>query len=325
VRRAVEFLRALQDSNGGWWGRWTINDLASTAWVLRGLRAVGADLDVSWLRRGVAFLLDHQNLDGGWGESARSYRDLASIGRGPSTPGLTGLVLSALLEAGQSAEAPALARGFAYLAAKQAADGGWPNEGELHALLPPDLFYELPGTEVHLPCEALAIKARAQAARLGPPCVSLVPSSPPDSAVIEQSRQEGDPIADRAIAEIFARGELGNVNRLFRRELIVADQATGGGIDEQPMQVAAGAPFLGGIAGGQLAVPAEIGAEVVVAHDGELDQPVAGRMHAAEVPAEEGIDGGTSRARSGRRARRRRRADWRAPTRGRATGKAGRR
>src|SRR4029079_2805599 len=41
VARAVEFLQALQDTNGGWWGRWTINYLAATAWVLRGLAAVG--------------------------------------------------------------------------------------------------------------------------------------------------------------------------------------------------------------------------------------------------------------------------------------------
>ena len=57
VRRAIEFLRAQQFDHGGFWGRWTVNYLASTACVLQGLARVGADMSESWVRRAVGFVL----------------------------------------------------------------------------------------------------------------------------------------------------------------------------------------------------------------------------------------------------------------------------
>ncbi|MBV8219915.1 MAG: hypothetical protein JO325_15735 [Solirubrobacterales bacterium] len=155
VRRAIEFLRAQQFDHGGFWGRWTVNYLASTACVLGGLARVGADMSEPWVRRAVGFVIERQNADGGWGEVADSYRDPALAGRGPSMPPLTGLVLTGLIDAGEGSS-DAVARGIAYLLGEQRADGTWPHNDWLQAIIPPDTFYILAEAAKHYPVEALA-------------------------------------------------------------------------------------------------------------------------------------------------------------------------
>jgi squalene-hopene/tetraprenyl-beta-curcumene cyclase len=155
VKRAIEFLRAQQFDHGGFWGRWTVNYLASTACVLQGLARVGADMSAPWVRRAVGFLVEHQNVDGGWGELPDSYRDPALAGRGPSMPPLTGLVLTGLIDAGERSS-DAVARGIAYLLAQQRPDGSWPHNDWLQAIVPPDTFYILAEAARHYPAEALA-------------------------------------------------------------------------------------------------------------------------------------------------------------------------
>jgi hypothetical protein len=222
IARAVEFLRVLQDSNGGWWGRWTINYLASTAWVLRGLCAVKADLTAPWVKRGVRFLLEHQNLDGGWGETPASYSDPRQIARGPSTPGLSGLAVSALLEVDAGAEtAPAVSRGVAYLLSTLGPEGAWPVAGELHCLLPPRLHYELPETENQLPLEALATYRRLRAPAAARVEVSPAPARRPTTAgatwpgsSAPASRE--DSFADEVVVRLFESEGTDEVNRLFR-------------------------------------------------------------------------------------------------------------
>jgi squalene-hopene/tetraprenyl-beta-curcumene cyclase len=155
VGRAIEFLRVQQFEHGGFWGRWTVNYLASTACVLQGLARVGADMSAPWVRRAARFLLERQNDDGGWGELPDSYRVPAMAGRGPSMPPLTGLVLTGLIDAGEGSS-DAVARGVAYLLAQQRADGGWPHNDWLQAIIPPDTFYILAEAARHYPTEALA-------------------------------------------------------------------------------------------------------------------------------------------------------------------------
>ncbi len=155
VRRAIEFLRAQQFDHGGFWGRWTVNYLASTACVLEGLARVGADMSEPWVRRAVGFVLERQNEDGGWGELPDSYRDPGLAGRGPSMPPLTGLVLTGLIDAGEGTS-DAVARGIAYLLGQQHADGTWPHANWLQAIVPPDTFYILAEAARHYPIEALA-------------------------------------------------------------------------------------------------------------------------------------------------------------------------
>ncbi len=155
VGRAIDFLRTQQFDHGGFWGRWTVNYLASTACVLQGLARVGADVSEPWIRRAVDFLLERQNPDGGWGELPDSYRDPTLAGRGPSMPPLSGLVLTGLIDAGEAAS-EAVARGITYLLDQQRADGTWPHGDWLQANIPPDTFYILAEAAKHYPTEALA-------------------------------------------------------------------------------------------------------------------------------------------------------------------------
>jgi hypothetical protein len=211
VEQALRFLREQQCMNGSWWGRWVVNYLAATSWVLRGVAAVGVSPREPWVRRAIDFIRDHQREDGGWGEDVESYRDPMSAGEGKaSTPGLTGLVLSALVESGE-AGSPQAARAVAYLQGTQREDGSWPNGDLLHVLVPPTLYYVLPGAELQLPLEGLGRFAEAQRqdgqgdsgrAADGPQRRSIA-----DFRVrLEKARFESDDPADAAVTAIQRAG-----------------------------------------------------------------------------------------------------------------------
>jgi squalene-hopene/tetraprenyl-beta-curcumene cyclase len=123
VRAGVRWLLEHQEEGGSWFGRWGINHVYGTGAVLPGLIAAGVDPAAEPIRRAVQWLEDHQNEDGGWGEDARSYDYPHWIGRGPSTASQTAWALLALHAAGERSEA--VARGIAWLAATQRADGTW--------------------------------------------------------------------------------------------------------------------------------------------------------------------------------------------------------
>jgi squalene-hopene/tetraprenyl-beta-curcumene cyclase len=77
----------------------------------------------------VAWLVSHQNPDGGWGEDLRSYTDPGWAGRGESTASQTAWALLALLAAwdgrAESLEAAGIERGIRWLAQTQRPDGTW--------------------------------------------------------------------------------------------------------------------------------------------------------------------------------------------------------
>lgn len=123
IRTAMRFLREHQmDENGAWWGRWAINYLAGTAYVVSGLARVGADMHAPWLHRALDWMISCQNRDGGWGESTDSYESPIHAGRGPSTVALTGLVTWALQMAGRRNH-PAVERAVRFLLENQETDG----------------------------------------------------------------------------------------------------------------------------------------------------------------------------------------------------------
>ena len=123
VVRALAFLRRDQTTEGCWYGRWGVNYLYGTWQVLRGVRAIGEDMDALYVRRAVRWLLGRQNEDGGWGESIASYDHLGQKGIGDSTPSQTAWALMGLIAAGE-AGSPAVRRGVAHLLDRQK-DGTW--------------------------------------------------------------------------------------------------------------------------------------------------------------------------------------------------------
>jgi squalene-hopene/tetraprenyl-beta-curcumene cyclase len=118
VKRAIAFLKRDQATDGCWYGRWGVNYIYGTWQVLRGLAAIGEDMDAVYVRRAVRWFLDRQNEDGGWGESIASYDDLAQKGRGASTPSQTAWALMGLIAAGETGN-PAVRRGVAWLLDRQ--------------------------------------------------------------------------------------------------------------------------------------------------------------------------------------------------------------
>ena len=124
ARRAVEFLRRTQRSDGSWWGRWGVNFVYGTWCALAGLEAIGEDLRAPWIRRAVDWLVTHQNADGGWGETVASYDDESLAGQGDSTPSQTAWAVLGLLAA-DGPSSRAVERGIAWLCRTQGPDGTW--------------------------------------------------------------------------------------------------------------------------------------------------------------------------------------------------------
>lgn len=124
VDRAVAFLKREQEEDGAWYGRWGVNYIYGTSLALQGLVAVGEPLDSECLRRGVEWFKGHQNLDGGWGESCRSYESPAWRGRGTSTPSQTGWALLGLMAAGEVGS-ESVRRGVSFLLKRQTSEGTW--------------------------------------------------------------------------------------------------------------------------------------------------------------------------------------------------------
>lgn len=124
VVRALDFLKAEQEPEGPWWGRWGVNYIYGTWSVLGGLEAIGEDMTQTYIRKAVNWLKSKQNLDGGWGEVCESYDDRSLMGCGSSTPSQTSWALLSLFSAGEVHSKAAL-RGVEYLIATQKHDGTW--------------------------------------------------------------------------------------------------------------------------------------------------------------------------------------------------------
>jgi squalene-hopene/tetraprenyl-beta-curcumene cyclase len=127
VARALHLLRHDQEFDGAWYGRWGVNYVYGTWQVLKGLQAIGLDMDEPWIRRGRDWLERHQNSDGGWGESCASYEDSSLRGRGKSTPSQTAWALMGLLSF-RDCHRESIRRGIEFLLETQNHDGSWDEE-----------------------------------------------------------------------------------------------------------------------------------------------------------------------------------------------------
>jgi squalene-hopene/tetraprenyl-beta-curcumene cyclase len=153
---ALAYLRAEQEEDGSWFGRWGTNYIYGTWSVLAGLNAAGVDPQAPEVRRAVAWLLARQRADGGWGEAGESYWPDAPRGEAPySTASQTAWALLALMAAGE-VDNPAVGRGIAYLIASQDRDGNW-DEPWYTAVGFPRVFYlRYHGYRAFFPLWALA-------------------------------------------------------------------------------------------------------------------------------------------------------------------------
>jgi len=161
VRRALDFLRRDQTSDGAWYGRWGVNYIYGTWQALRGVAAIGENLEAPYVRRGVHWLQDHQNADGGWGESIASYDDPSQRGVGASTPSQTAWALMGMIAGGES-DGSAIRRGVGWLLDRQDAEGTWQQEPWTGTGFPKVFYLNYHYYRHYFPLMALAHYAKAR-------------------------------------------------------------------------------------------------------------------------------------------------------------------
>ena len=139
VDRAIEYLRATQDSDGSWFGRWGVNYIYGTWQAIEGLRAVGVSQDDPLVERGIEWLFSKQQPNGAWGESPASYADPSLKGVGEPTASQTAWAVAGLVAAGEGGSSSAR-RGVQWLLTTQRSDGDW-NETAFTGTGFPKVFY----------------------------------------------------------------------------------------------------------------------------------------------------------------------------------------
>jgi squalene-hopene/tetraprenyl-beta-curcumene cyclase len=155
VARAIAWLRAEQEPDGSWFGRWGTNYIYGTWSVLAALNAAGEDLSAPHIRRAVAWLIGRQHADGGWGESCASYWAERREEVVASTPSQTAWALLALMAAGE-AENEAVRQGVVFLQ-NAPRDGAMWEEDLYNAVGFPRVFYlHYHGYRSYFPLWALA-------------------------------------------------------------------------------------------------------------------------------------------------------------------------
>ncbi|MGI4877544.1 MAG: squalene--hopene cyclase [Janthinobacterium lividum] len=153
---ALAYLRKEQEADGSWFGRWGVNYIYGTWSALCALNAAGLTGADPAVRRGADWLIAVQNPDGGWGEGCDSYA-LDRTGHVPadSRASQTAWALLGLMAAGEAGH-PAVARGVAWLAAKQGDDGVWPEEDYTGGGFPRVFYLRYHGYAKIFPLWALA-------------------------------------------------------------------------------------------------------------------------------------------------------------------------
>ena len=152
----VAYLRRTQLADGSWYGRWGLNYIYGTWSVLCALNAAGIGREEPIVARAIAWLTEIQNPDGGWGEDCESYAlDYAGYTPAPSTASQTAWALLGLMAVGE-VDSPAVARGIAWLAANQEADGLWGQEMYTGGGFPRVFYLRYHGYPKYFPLWAMA-------------------------------------------------------------------------------------------------------------------------------------------------------------------------
>ncbi len=125
MARALAFIRAQQEPDGSWFGRWGVNYIYGVGAVLPALAAAGEDMSQAYVSRACDWLVARQQESGGWGESCASYMDAGMAGRGPATASQTAWALMGLIAANRAQDREAIERGCQFLVERQS-EGTWP-------------------------------------------------------------------------------------------------------------------------------------------------------------------------------------------------------
>jgi squalene-hopene/tetraprenyl-beta-curcumene cyclase len=152
----LTYLRNEQETPGCWFGRWGTNYIYGTWSALVALGENGIPPDDPAVRRAVAWLMQKQRPDGGWGESNDSYAEPEKKDcNTTSTAFQTAWALLGLMAAGQ-VNSLNVQRGVDYLLRSQQQGGLW-EDAEFTAPGFPRVFYlKYHGYDKYFPLWALA-------------------------------------------------------------------------------------------------------------------------------------------------------------------------
>ncbi len=159
IQRALDFVWQDQEPDHCWYGRWGVNYIYGTWQCLAGLSAIGVPPNDARIRYAVAWLKDHQQAEGSWGETPRSYDVPELRGEGPPTPSQTAWGLLGLMAAGE-VNSDAVQRGIHWLIDHQLADGGWAEEHFTGTGFPRVFYLKYHMYRVYFPLMALSRYAR---------------------------------------------------------------------------------------------------------------------------------------------------------------------
>jgi squalene-hopene/tetraprenyl-beta-curcumene cyclase len=124
VEKVIGFIKDRQESDGSWWGRWGVNYIYGSWLALTGLASIGEDMRQPYVRRAIKWYEDHQNEDGGWGETCESYKIPSLAGKGNSTASQTAWALMGMIAGGEEKNL-VVTRGIEFLLNRQELHGSW--------------------------------------------------------------------------------------------------------------------------------------------------------------------------------------------------------
>ncbi|GBG12368.1 squalene cyclase [Paenibacillus agaridevorans] len=154
VDDSVKWVLSRQERDGSWYGRWGIAYVHGTGMALQGLLAVGLAKDHPAVTKGVRWLFDIQNSDGGWGESCVSDERKRYVPLNASTPSQTAWALNGLIAAHDKPTSE-MERGVEALLRVLRA-GDWTSVYPTGAMLPGSMYAHYPSNNVSWPLLALS-------------------------------------------------------------------------------------------------------------------------------------------------------------------------
>ena len=166
VRRGIRYLERSQEGDGSWYGRWGCNYLYGTWLALHGLEASRYDMARANVQRAAEWIRAHQNDDGGFGESYRSYDDPRARGQGDSTAAQTSWALMGLFASGDR-NSPTVRRALEYLLRTQGLDGTWHDSAWTGTGFPRVFYLRYDYYDDYFPLLALALLGRGAAGDKG--------------------------------------------------------------------------------------------------------------------------------------------------------------
>jgi len=155
MARCIGFIKAEQEPDGSWYGRWGANYIYGVWSALIALNMAGVSPDEDYIRRAVRWLKQVQNQDGGWGETCDDYLYHRYAPAGKSVPSQTAWALMALMAAGE-AKSSCVRAGVAYLLRAQQDDGLWRDPLYTGTGFPRMFYLQYHGYQAYFPLLALA-------------------------------------------------------------------------------------------------------------------------------------------------------------------------